>query len=218
MSHHHVEMERIYVYKGFERFWHWMQAFLIFALTVTGFEVHGWYTLCGFENAVHMHNALALAFGVLVAFAIFWHFTTGEWKQYIPTTKNLMSQVLFYLYGIFRGDAHPTTKTLRHKFNPLQRFSYLGLKLFVIPVQGLTGVLYYYYNDWGWIDQNLGIATQGWSLGFIAIAHLIGAFGLVSFVIIHVYLTTTGHTITANLKAMITGWEDLEKSDETGNN
>jgi hypothetical protein len=27
-------------------------------------------------------------------------------------------------------------------------------------------------------------------------------------------LITTGHTITSNLKAMITGWEELEEDDE----
>jgi thiosulfate reductase cytochrome b subunit len=27
---------------------------------------------------------------------------------------------------------------------------------------------------------------------------------------VHLYLITTGHTVTSNLKAMITGWEELE--------
>jgi len=29
-------------------------------------------------------------------------------------------------------------------------------------------------------------------------------------VIVHMYLITTGHTITSNLKAMVTGYEELE--------
>ena len=29
------------------------------------------------------------------------------------------------------------------------------------------------------------------------------------FVIIHIYMTTTGHTVFTHIKAMITGWEDV---------
>ena len=35
--------ERIYIFKGFERFWHWAQAALIITLLLTGFEIHGSY-------------------------------------------------------------------------------------------------------------------------------------------------------------------------------
>jgi thiosulfate reductase cytochrome b subunit len=34
------------------------------------------------------------------------------------------------------------------------------------------------------------------------------------FLVIHVYMTTTGHTPTSNIRAMITGYEDLEEEDE----
>jgi hypothetical protein len=30
------------------------------------------------------------------------------------------------------------------------------------------------------------------------------------FVIAHVYLTTTGHTVFAHIKSMITGWEEID--------
>jgi thiosulfate reductase cytochrome b subunit len=30
------------------------------------------------------------------------------------------------------------------------------------------------------------------------------------FFIVHVYLTTTGHTPTAHIKAMVTGWEEAD--------
>jgi thiosulfate reductase cytochrome b subunit len=35
------------------------------------------------------------------------------------------------------------------------------------------------------------------------------------FFIVHVYLTTTGHTPTAHIKSMITGWEEVH-DDEAG--
>lgn len=38
-----------------------------------------------------------------------------------------------------------------------------------------------------------------------------GAFALAAFVIDHVYLPTTGHTVFGVLKAMVTGWEVVEE-------
>ena len=49
---------------------------------------------------------------VLIAFAIFWHLTTGEWRQYLPTRENLRAQAEYYVIGVFRGAPHPTRKTV----------------------------------------------------------------------------------------------------------
>ena len=51
-----MSKKQFYIYKGFERFWHWMQAILIFFLAFTGFEIHGTYTFFGFRDAVRYHN------------------------------------------------------------------------------------------------------------------------------------------------------------------
>ncbi len=196
-------MKKVYVYKIFERFWHWAQAVLIFVLLITGFEVHSSYSLLGFETAVKIHNASAWAFLVLIVFAIFWHFTTGEWRQYIPTTKLLKEQVNYYLTGIFKGAPHPTKKLVYNKFNPLQRIIYLGLKVLVIPVQLISGFLYLYFNY-----PMKGFELD--SLQWIAIFHTLGAFFLFAFVVAHIYLTTTGHKPLSAIKAMVTGWEEMD--------
>jgi len=183
---------------------------LIIFLALTGFEIHNSYELFGFHNAVKWHNTAAWAFLVLIVFAIFWHFTTGEWRQYLPTTKFLKEQIDYYITGIFRGAPHPTKKTVYNKFNPLQRFVYLGLKILIIPVQVITGFLYLYHN---YPDSPLQVQT----LGPIALIHTLGAFALMAFVIAHVYLTTTGNKPTSNIKAMITGWEELEEVEAISN-
>ena len=36
---------------------------------------------------------------------------------------------------------------------------------------------------------------------------------LIAFIIAHLYLITTGETLTSNLKAMVTGYEELEKNE-----
>jgi len=208
-------MKKVYIYHKFERFWHWMQAALIFFLAFSGFEVHGSYTFFGYENAVKYHNIAAWSFIVLIVFAVFWHLTTGEIKQYLPTFKNLKAQIDYYLIGIFRNAPHPTKKTVLSKLNPLQRLTYLGLKIAIFPMTVLSGILYMYYH-YPMKDtiQSLDVATLKW----IAYFHTAGAFLLVAFVIVHLYLITTGETVTSNLKAMITGYEDIPDDEDEHEN
>lgn len=199
--------QKVYIYKAFERFWHWTQAVLIFFLAFTGFEIHGSFSFFGYQNAVTYHNIAAYAFIVLIIFAIFWHFATGEWRQYQPTMNNLKAQIFFYLFGIFSNSSHPTKKTVLSKLNPLQKLVYLGLKILVIPVMVISGLLYMFYRyPQEGVIESLNIN----SIEVIALFHTAGAFLLVGFVIIHLYLITTGETVTSNLKAMITGYEELE--------
>ncbi len=204
-------MKKVYIYHKFERFWHWMQAILILFLAFTGFEIHGTYSFFGYENAVIYHRIAAWAFIVLIVFAIFWHLTTGEIKQYMPTMKNLKAQINYYLLGIFKNAPHPTKKTVLSKLNPLQRLTYLGLKVVIFPILVFSGVLYMYYR-YPMRDtvQSLDVSNLTW----IAYLHTAGALLLVVFLIVHLYLITTGETITSNLKAMITGYEDIEDDEE----
>jgi len=200
-------MRQEYVYRGFERFWHWCQAILILFLGVTGFEIHGSLRFFGYAQAVKVHNAAAWCFLVLVAFAIFWHGTTGEWRQYLPTRVNLRAQAEFYVFGIFQDLPHPGRKTALSKLNPLQKLVYAGLKIIVIPVMALSGLLYLFYR---YPQRHEMVALNVEGLRAIALVHTAGAFLLVSFLIAHLYLITTGRTLSSNLKAMITGFEDLE--------
>ncbi len=198
------EMERLYLYSRFERFWHWAQAALIVFLALTGLEIHGTYRFFGFELATRLHNWAGIGWFLLYVFIVFWNLTTGEWKHYIPTTKKLLVVATYYVYGIFRGEPHPVPKSERNKHNPLQRLTYLGISIVLIPVQVLTGLLYYTHNHW----LQWGIR---WKLASVATIHSAAAFGLLVFLIVHVYMTTTGHSVCAHLKAMCTGWEEVPK-------
>jgi len=196
---------RVYLYKRYERFWHWSQAALIILMMITGFEVHGTYNLVGFGKAVSYHTLFAWTLLTLWAFTIFWQFTTGEWRQYIPTLKKVDVMVRYYAFGIFRNVPAPFHKTAVKKHNPLQRLAYLALLSMLSPIIWGSGLFYLFYSNWkGWgIDTYL-------SLEAVALTHTAGAFMMLVFFIGHVYLTTTGHTPTAHIKAMITGWEEAE--------
>jgi thiosulfate reductase cytochrome b subunit len=208
-----MAQQKVYIYRLFERIWHWTQALLIFILIFTGFEVHSSYTVIGFDNAVRYHNVAAISLIILIIFAIFWHFTTDEWKQYIPTTKNLKAQINYYITGIFKNAPHPTRKTILTKLNPLQRIVYMVLKLFMIPLMVITGLIYLFYR----YPMKGNIESLDMvNLEKVAVLHTFGAFLLLAFVVVHLYLITTGKTPSTNLKAMITGYEDLEDEHEPG--
>lgn len=194
----------VMVYKRFERFWHWMQALAIFTMVFTGLEIHGLYSVLGFEKAVTVHNFAAWSWVVLIVLIFTWIITTGEWKQYLPTADGLGATIKFYTSGIFKGEKHPHKKTEVSKLNPIQRIAYVQLLLFLVPAQLITGILYFFYHQWGW----MGLAGR---IDLIALIHTFVAYAIITFVIVHVYMTTTGHTVTAHLKAMITGYEDLDE-------
>lgn len=197
---------KLKLFTGFERFWHWTQALLIFGMLLTGFEIHGTYRVFGFERAVDLHMIFAWTLIGLWAFAIFWHLTTGEWRQYIPTGKGLMPTMAYYAYGIFSGEAKPYTKTRQAKHNPLQRLAYLGFKVVIAPALWISGLLLLFYVDWS--ATALGEAL---TLNIVAWAHVAAAFALMIFLVVHIYLATSmGHPWYSMLVAMFTGNEELE--------
>lgn len=199
-------MKRVYFYKAYERFWHWAQTLIVITLIITGFEIHGSFDVFGYEGAVRIHNTSAWIFLVLTVFTIFWHLTTDAWKQYIPTKKNLKAQIEYYFSGIFKKKPHPADKTPYKKLNPLQRIVYAGLKVFIFPVMFMTGFLYYFFHF-----PVKGIELE--SLETIAVLHTLGAFVIIAFLIVHLYLITTGRTVFSGLKAMITGWEEVPEEE-----
>jgi thiosulfate reductase cytochrome b subunit len=201
-------MVNIYLYTRYERFWHWLQTILILLLLITGFETNGVIKLFGFELAAEIHKFAGLTWLISFAFFVFWLFTTGEWRQYVPTTKRMFAVIRYYTYGIFRGEPHPVPKRKEAKHNPLQRLVYLSLAALLLPIQMATGFLFWSYNSW-----------EAWGLGWlslyvVATIHLAGGFAILSFLIVHLYMITTGHTIFAHTRAMITGWELVSEETE----
>lgn len=199
----------VVIFSRFERFWHWSQMFLIMLLIFSGFRIHGFYEGISFGVAVEIHTFSAITLLALWIFAVFWLFTTGTWKHFIPTKEGLFKVVRYYAYGIFKNEAHPYKKTYLRKHNPLQALSYLILKIFLFPAIWISGLLYLTYGFW---DESIGNSTT--MLTFVAVIHTISAFAIVIFIIAHVYLLTTGHSFIKHIKPMITGFDEVELTDE----
>jgi thiosulfate reductase cytochrome b subunit len=202
-----MTIRRVLIFSRFERFWHWTQVVLVLTLLFTGFSIHGFYPVPEFQTAVTVHTGAALGLAVLWIFAIFWHLTTGTWRHYLPTTKGLWQVARFYGYGIFKGENHPYRKAYWRKHNPLQALSYLGLKLFLFPAIWISGILYLAYAYWG-------PAAAGDSLMWVALFHTAVAFAIAVFIIAHVYLLTTGHSIKEHVMPMVNGFDEVDLSAE----
>lgn len=201
-------MRKVYLYARFQRFWHWMQAVIIFSLLITGLEVHGLFHVMGYETAFHVHNALAWGLVTFIVLAFFWYTTTGDFRQYLTEgnlLEKILAQVRYYLIGIFKNEPHPFKKNEISRLNPLQRITYLMLTLVGLPLQIIFGFAYFYFNELVSLGMN-----PDW-IEPIAVIHTLLAYMLVGFVIMHVYMTTTGHTLTSNIKAMVTGWEEVDE-------
>ncbi|NOZ00732.1 MAG: hypothetical protein GXP54_02440 [Deltaproteobacteria bacterium] len=203
-------LEKVYMYGVYERIWHWTMALGIIMLLLTGFQIHysQGFALMAFPTAVFVHNFFAVVLLINAFLGMFFHLATGEIRQFIPEGAGLLRrlwiQAVFYGKGIFAGASHPFLKTRMHKLNPLQQFTYVGLLNVLFPFQVVTGLLL-------WLAGLMPEDTVAFGgLSVVAPLHNLGSWMFLSFLVVHVYLTTTGHTITSNIKAMFTGWDISE--------
>ena len=84
----------------------------------------------------------------------------------------------------------------------MQRLRYLFLELTINPAIWITGILY------------LTIGLTDFPLGTVAWLHVVSAYAMALFVLIHVYMATTGKTVGAYLKAMISGKQWVQVSED----
>lgn len=207
---HAPETQPVYMYSVYERLWHWLQTFTILGLLFTGLVIHkpDIFGIFSFRGVVLVHNILAAILVANAFLSLFYHLASGEIKQFIPRPRGFIDdavrQAVFYTKGIFRGEAHPFEKTPGKKLNPLQQVTYFGLLNVLLPLQIVSGALMWGVQLW----PGLAIALGG--LPLLAPFHTLIAWLFASFIVAHVYLTTTGVTPLAGIEAMMNGWEEVE--------
>jgi len=207
---HKPELKKVYMYTVYERFWHWLQTFVIVLLLFTGLIIHrpDMFGIFSFRYVVLVHNILAVLLVINAALSLFYHLVSGEIRQYIPRPYGFFNdaivQAKYYLRGIFKGDIHPFEKVPQKKLNPLQQITYFGILNVLLPLQIITGALMWGVQQWPQI--------AGWfgGLPYLAPFHSLVAWTFAAFIVGHVYLTTTGYRPLTSIKAMMDGWEDLE--------
>lgn len=199
---------KVLIYTRFNRLWHWSQMASILILLFTGARIMGVHGILPFGLAVTIHSLVALALLLLWAFATFWLFTTGAWRQFMPSTTGLWQVARFYAFGVFQGEAHPYRKILRRRHNPLQALAYLALKILLFPAIWISGLAYLGYTFWDHLDPS------GQGIWLVANIHILAAFAIAAFVVVHVYLLTIGHGFREHVKPMVTGFETIDLTPE----
>ncbi|MFC1776190.1 cytochrome b/b6 domain-containing protein [Pseudomonadota bacterium] len=205
------QYERVHMYDAYERLWHWLQASAILMLLFTGLIIHKphFFGIFSFPYMVNVHNVLGFILFINAALALFYNLASGEIRQYLPKPKGFihrsLAQAMYYSQGIFAGKAHPLEKSRDNKLNPLQQITYLAILNILLPAQVVTGVLIWGLQRWPHIAAELG------GLPTLALVHTFVAWAFATFIVMHIYLTTTGHSPTAGIKSMIGGWDDVEK-------
>ncbi|MCW8925973.1 MAG: cytochrome b/b6 domain-containing protein, partial [Xanthomonadales bacterium] len=205
------QYERVHMYDAYERLWHWLQAIAILTLLFTGLIIHKphFFGIFSFSYVVQVHNVLGFILLINAALALFYNLASGEIRQYLPKPKGFihrsLMQAMYYSQGIFAGAAHPLEKSKHNKLNPLQQITYLAILNILLPAQVITGVLIWGLQRWPHIAAELG------GLPALALVHTLVAWLFAAFIVMHVYLTTTGHSPTAGIKSMIGGWDAVEK-------
>lgn len=198
----------VLVYPAFNRIWHWSQAGSIFLLMFTGARLMRMHQILSFETAVTVHTLTALALLLLWLFATFWLFTTEAWKQFIPKTEGLFRVMRFYAWGVFHGEEHPYRKSYKRRHNPLQALAYLAVKIALFPAIWVSGLIYLGYGLWDDLDN------ASFLLQIVANIHILSAFSIAAFVVVHTYLLTIGHGFLHHIRPMIFGFEKVELTAE----
>ncbi len=206
-------MKKIYLHPLPVRIWHWVNAISFIVLIVTGLQIR-YREILGlmkFRDAVDIHNI----FGFILIFNFFiwlvFYIVTGKIKIYIPPLNlkkfvtGSLKQARYYGYGILMGESNPHHSSPDNKFNPMQQMAYLAIMLLLIPVQLVSGLLLWdakRFSDF--------ISLAG-GIKIVDTVHVFLFLFFMSFLFVHIYLATLGHTATAHIKAMFTGYEELEE-------
>ena len=157
---------------------------------------------------VSLHNILAALLVINAALSLFYHLATERMREYIPRPYGFFDdaivQAKYYVRGIFKGEPHPFEKRPDSRMNPIQKFTYFAILLVLLPLQILSGALMWGLQRWP--------AISGWFGGLPSLApfHSLVAWLFAAFIVVHVYMTTTGSAPLEAARAMVTGWEEVE--------
>jgi thiosulfate reductase cytochrome b subunit len=204
----------MYLYPKWIRAWHIINALLFLMLIVTGISMQ--YTgkesatyMIGFARAVKVHNysAFVLTFNYVVFILGNAFFGNGKYYRIKMKTfiSDLIIQMKYYAFGMFRSEKHPFPVTLESKFNPLQKFSYVLAMYIGMPLLILSGIVLFFPE----IAFTNVLGMSG--LVINDVLHITMGFFLSIFMIIHIYTCTLGAKPTSLFKGMITGYHESDE-------
>jgi len=208
-------MKQTYFHSLPLRIWHWINGFIIIMLIVTGFylRLQGVAALKPHDPFLLWHKRMGFA---MIATAIFWFIynmskenTRRHYRIRKRHLKGIFPQIEYYLLSIFVGAENPHKASNDDKYNPLQKIAYNSIMFIFLPVQAFTGILF----------MSFSASLSGNIIGLLGAIHVIFAYLLVLYLIVHLYMATLGDTVFSHTKAMIVGYkkESHEKMEDENN-
>jgi thiosulfate reductase cytochrome b subunit len=204
----------MYLYPKWLRAWHVINAVLFLILIVTGLSMQ--YTgkentsyVVGFAIAVKWHNFAAIILTINYILFVTGNLLTKNGRYYRTGKKNFLSdiskQLKYYSWGMFKGEKHPFPVTEEHKFNPLQKLSYVLSMYVAVPLLIISGI--------GLLFPEITITRFFGVSGLILtdILHITMGFFLSVFMVIHIYTCTLGAKSTSLFWGMISGYHRSEE-------
>ena len=202
-----MAVKRLYLHPPIERVWHAVHTLGILMLCVTGAHIHwpeGFPLFGSLETAMTVHNVFGVAVVVDFALWIPYILVTRLFKHYLPLKRDfvggIIKQATYYGLDIFRNGHHPFDVTEEQKFNPLQKWAYIGVMFGMVPLLIVTGVLLLVPMTFAGLIEGIG------GMRIVAVAHTALAFAAAAFVASHLYMATMGYTVFDAYKSMVTGW------------
>jgi thiosulfate reductase cytochrome b subunit len=114
-----------------------------------------------------------------------------------------MKQAYYYAFGMFRGMKAPYPLSEKRKFNPLQKYAYVGVMYLFLPIVIISGFALLFPEI---------IIEKVYSFSGIiltALTHSAVGFFISIFLIIHIYVASIGKNPIENFKSIITGWHNI---------
>jgi thiosulfate reductase cytochrome b subunit len=187
------------------RFWHWGNAVLFVMLLITGLSMH--YSnpgpALGFRTDVLIHNTAGALLTLFYCLFLYGNLRLGNGHYYRIVAGDiepgLFRQARYYLWGIFVGSPHPYAHSEERKFNPLQKMIYLVVMYLLFPILTVTGWALLFPGQLP--EAIFGVP----GIGLWALVHTYTGYFLSLFMVIHIYLGTTGTTPTALFRFMLFG-------------
>ncbi|MBI9068941.1 MAG: cytochrome b/b6 domain-containing protein [Salinivirgaceae bacterium] len=204
-----MENHKLYLYPIWLRIWHGINALCIILLIITGLSMQYGnidYPLISFKTSVMIHNFCGIVASIGFVIFLVGNFISDNGIHYRfkirGLYKRLFTQLMYYVFGYFKGEPKPFPITKENKFNPLQRISYAVAMYVLVPLVVITGLGLLYPELI--FERFLGMS----GVQITAVMHSIGGFFVSFFLMIHLYVASIGKNPLKNYKSILTGYHE----------
>lgn len=159
--------------------------------------------------SVRLHNICGV--GLTINYFLFFagNIISGNGKNYLVRFRGMFRNVLlqfkYYTSKSSKKLEPPFPITSDRKFNPLQAISYAMVMYIGVPLLFITG--------FGLMFPEIVIGRIFGTSGLLLtdFIHVIIGFLMSLFMFVHIYMSTLGKTPSSSFRAIITGWQQVEK-------